>query len=253
MTTLSLSQSTTAVTVNIPASFQGVGGTRPYTYSVIAGGAGGTINARTGAYLAPNVLSSSIDRAFDTVQVLDSTSPTPQTATAIILVGTPLLLFCDIIEVGMGLPAGSAWVWDQKIYIPGDYALYVAVSVPMVKPFGNSIKYVPTSNGLQALQSVNCMATLDIDLISRGPAARDQKELFVLALNSQYAEQQMNINSFYIGKLPPKSRFINLSTIDGAAIPYRYRISVQMQYAVSITKQAQYYSQFSPALIYTNT
>jgi hypothetical protein len=92
-------------------------------------------------------------------------------------------------------------------------------------------------------------AVLDLDIISRGPDARDRKEEVVMAFNSTYAQQQQEINSFYIGKLPPGAKFINLSEIDGAAIPYRYRISTVLQYTVTKTTPIQYYSSFSDSII----
>lgn len=89
------------------------------------------------------------------------------------------------------------------------------------------------------------LATLDIDIISRGPEARDRKEEIILALNSIYAQSQQEGNSFYIGKLPPSARFVNLSNIDGAAIPYRFRISVNLQYAFVKSKAIDYFDTFS--------
>lgn len=232
--TLSLVQSATAVGSNGPASFLGLGGVAPYTYAVLAGGAGGSINLSTGIYTGPAQVSSDPIKAYDTIRVTDSAGAT---ATAQILVGNALILFSDIIQNQMGLSSDRIWLWNQKVMQPTDSGLYIAISVPICRPFGSGNTIV---NGIQ-IQSVNMQATVDIDLISRGPEARDRKEEIILALNSVYAEQQQAANSFYIGKLPPRSQFLNLSNVDGAAIPYRYRISINMQYFIRKTQTAPYF------------
>jgi hypothetical protein len=93
------------------------------------------------------------------------------------------------------------------------------------------------------------LAVTDIDIISKGPAARDRKEEIILAFNSNYAQQQQDANSFYIGKI--STGFLNLSDIDGAAIPYRYRISVNMQYAFQKASPVSRFDTFTKT-IYTN-
>lgn len=242
---LSLTQTATAVGANSPASFLGVGGTGALVYSVLPGGAGGTIDASTGEYVGPAVASSDPATAFDTIQVKDSLNAT---ATSKILVGTALLLFCDIIQKELVLPVGRVYIWDQKIMQPTDSGLYVAVSVMSPKPFGNSNR--ASSDGLKSEQFVSMFAAVDIDIISRGPTARDRKEEVILALESDYARRQQNANSFYIAKL--SSNFINLSEIDGAAIPYRYRITVNMQYAVQKVKPTSYFDNFTDELTVNN-
>lgn len=242
---LVLTQSATAVGSRTPASFLGVGGVSPYTYAVLPNGAGGSINSSTGLYTGPSTLLSDPKRAYDTIRVTDANS---DTATAQILVGNTIVLFCDILQKEMGLANGRVYEWDQKIMQPTDSGLYIAVSVPICKPFGSNNSVI---DGLQ-VQSVNMMATVDIDIISRGPEARDRKEEIILALNSIYAEQQQEANSFYIAKLPPGSQFINLSNIDGAAIPYRYRISINMQYMVKKIQASPYFDDFDEIEIVTN-
>ena len=249
MSELALTQTLTAIAVNLTSSFLGTGGTPPYTYAVRAGGAGGTINSSSGLYTAPAQVSSDPTQLYDTIQVTDSLGAI---ATAQILVGTPLLLFCEILQSELGLAPGRVYLWDQKILQPTDSCLYIAVSVPSCKPFGNTNTPDGSGSGLNSIQVAHMLATLDIDIISRGPDARDRKEEVVLALNSDYARSQQEANSFFIGKLPPGSRFLNLSQVDGAAIPYRYKISVNVQYAVTKTKAVPYFGTFQSVQVATN-
>lgn len=116
------------------------------------------------------------------------------------------------------------------------------------------LSYQQTVQGaLTSVQSVNMQAILDIDIISRGPDARDKKELIPLALNSVYSVQQQEANSFYIGLLPSGSRFINLSQIDGAAIPYRFKISYAIQYFITNNNLVPYYTSFATPQVTINS
>ncbi len=244
---LSLIQSATAVSPNITASFLALGGSAPYVYSVVAGGAGGTINSSTGVYTAPASMNTQPSQISDTILVTDSLNAT---ATASIVVGNVLILFCDILQTYLGLAPGRVYVWDQKLSQTIDSDLYIAVSVPMCKPFGNNISFDPSGGNLTANQTVNMQATFDVDLISRGPVARDNKELVLMAVRSPYAEQQQEANAFQIARL--STNFINLSEVDGAAIPYRYKISFKIIYSVTNSVPVSYYNTFQSPGVATN-
>ena len=245
--TLSLISNVSAIGANLTTYFLASGGVTPYLYSVIAGGAGGSIDSSTGQYSSPANVNSSPNFAYDTIQVTDASGAT---TTLKILVGTPLILLCDILQNQLGLSSDHIYLWDQKINQPQDYSLYIAVSVLHSKPFGNTRYW----NGLtqQTIQSVNMLDTLQIDAISRGPAARDNRANILMALNSQYAEQQQEFNSFKIGSLPAHGNFINLSSIDGAAIPYRFQISINMQYFVKLIQSVNYYDTFNQPTVLVN-
>lgn len=244
---LSLNQTKTALIPNLTASFLAAGGVEPYVYSVLPGGAGGSIDPDTGLYTAPSSVQEDPSKLYDTIQVTDAND---DTATATILVGTPLLLFCEIIQREMGLADGRVMLWDQKKFQPTDSGLYIAVSVQSERPFGNTIR--PSSSGWgESVQALNVLATLNLDIISRGPSARDRKEEVLLAVNSIYSQFQQEANSFSIGKLPAGSRFVNLSQVDGAAIPYRFQIAVNVQYTVTKQKPVDYFDEFQDVQVTT--
>lgn len=237
--TFTVAQSATAVAARSPASFLGSGGMEPYLYEVLPGGAGGTIDPTTGMYTAPLTASSDPALAYDTIRVTDYADVT---ATAQILVGSPLLLFTEIIQQEMGLEQNRVILWDQKLFQPRDTGLWVSVSVPSCKPFANVKSHAANGDDLESNQYVCMQATVVVDITSRGPAARDRKEEIVLAVMSDYAERQQTANSFYISKTP--TPFINLSQLDGTAIPYRYQISFKMIYTVAKTQPVEFFDQF---------
>lgn len=250
---LSLISTLSAIGVNLTSSFGAIGGTPPYTYSVRPNGAGGSI-ASDGTYTAPGVVNGGSygppTKIYDTIQVRDSLGAI---ATSQILIGNALLLFCDIIQNQLGLANGRVYLWDQKLQQTSDAGLYIAVSVLSCKPFASTNAPNGGGSGIISDQSVNMYAQLQVDIISRDTEARDRKEEVILAINSDYARQQMAANSFYIGSLPPGSQFVNLSGQDGAAIPYRFNISVSLQYFFVKNQSVPYFSQFATPEIVSNT
>lgn len=234
---ISLSANTLALSQGNSTSFQGFGGTPPYVYSIAPGGAGGSINPSTGIYTAPLAYGS------DVVVVTDSLSAS---ASLSLMVGDALLLLCNIIEKEMNLANDQVWIWNQKEFVPKDSRIYVNIGVLTCKPFANTNQF---NDDGTVTQSVNMQEMISIDILSRGPDARTRKEELILALNSVYAQQQQETNGFYIAKL--STTFVNLSEIDGAAIPYRFNISANLQYFIKKTKVVPYFDDFSEVEITT--
>lgn len=218
--------------------FSPVGGTGPYTFSVVPGGVGGTING-AGLYTSPNALGT------DIVKVMDSLGAF---SLATVMVGSPLELFCDVLQTELGLADGRVYIWDQKIFSPSDQGLWIAVAVLNPKPFGNSMRI--STAGIMS-QSVNMHTQLSVDITSRDKSAVYRKEEVILALKSYYSESQQELNSFRI--FPLSSGFVNLSQEDGAAIPYRFNIAVNIQYQVTKTKAVPYYDTFDPVAALTDS
>jgi hypothetical protein len=224
----------------LSVGYTGSGYTLPITFSVKAGGAGGTIDPG-GLYHAPNA------KGIDTI-VLTDASLTPVTAEVTVITTGVLEIFCNIIQTELGLTSDRVWLWDQKIMQPKDHGLYIAVQVVSCKPFSNTRQ--SSSDGLDAVQSTNFQATLQLDIISRGVDARDRKEEVLMALNSVYSQQQQTANGFFIA--PISSQFNNLSQEDGAAIPYRFNITCNILYSVTKIKTVPYYDTFSVVSVTTD-
>lgn len=249
---MTLQISVTAMAPLTSTIVAGNGGTPPYTYSVLPGGAGGSIVAVGGEarYTAPVALNPDPRLQVDTLKVVDSLGAE---ATAQIKIADALLLFCEVLQRELGLANGRVYLYNQKIMQPTDNGLYIAVGVLNCKPFGNTNKPDSSGEGLKSGQSVNMVATLSVDIISRDTSALLRKEEVIMALNSTYAQLQQERNSFLIGQLPPGTQFVNLSEIDGAAIPYRFNISVNIQYFARKVQAIDYFDEFSEVQVTTES
>lgn len=245
---ITIGQNITSIGYGVPTPFSASGGTTPYTFSVLANGAGGSIDSSTGVYTAPYAANSNPAQAFDTIQVVDATGAK---ATATINVCNVLQLLGDILSNFTGIPANRVWLWDQKVNLPTDFNPWIVISEVFCKPFGNTRSYPYQTTGFSQNQFTNFFASVQIDICSRGIAAREQKELLVMALNSTYAQSQQEANSFKIATLP--SSFVNLSNQDGAAIPYRFSITIGLQYQVSAQSSVPYFDSFSGPSVTTES
>ena len=250
---IAITQTLTALGPGLTSSFGASGGTAPYTFSVRQNGAGGSIDPALGTYTAPTTVSLDPMKRYDVIQVTDS-SATPLIATAKVLVGTPLHLFIDILVTELGLSDQRVYLYDQKVFQPTDPGLYIAVSVLRNKVFGITNRYDGSSLNSNSDQSVNVMSTLGLDAMSRNTEALFRKEEIIMALTSDYSRSQQDANSFLIGQIPSGAEFVNLSNVDGAAIPYRFHIGVNIQYFVKKTVAVPYFNTFpSPEpTIYVN-
>lgn len=239
---LSVIQNSTAIARNLVAQFKGVGGTPPYSYAVLPDGPGGVIDPLTGFYTSPNFTGKEV------IQVTDS-AIVPAVVTTSILVCTVQQLVCEIIQKQMYLDDGRVFMFDQKIPQPKDEKIFVVVQTLLSKPFGNKSEFLTDDPGMVEVQTVNMYENLSIDIKSRGPDARDRKEEIIMALRSTYAKQQMAANSFYIAAI--SNSFLNLSELDGAAIPYRFNISVAVQYMVTKSRAVPFFDTFQAPAVTT--
>lgn len=253
---LQLLKNSGAVAAGLQVPCAGSGGNpfaapaEPYNFQVLAGGAGGTISS-AGLYTAPTVIvppaGNSSSPAVDTIVVTDGSGAM---ARSFIAVCTPLQLVCDIIRREMGLSMDQVYLYNQKVNIPTDSRLYIAVGVVYDRMFGNNVSYDGTGDDLQAVQSSNIAAQVSIDIFSRGPDALNRKDEVVMALKSVYSAQQQNFNSFGIFGIP--TQFLNVSNEDGAAILYRFNITMTVHYFVVKKKSVPYFDTFPTPTILTN-
>lgn len=239
---VSIIANTVAMTKNLTNPLAATGGTAPYTWSVRSGGISGSINSSTGVYTSPDAF------GVETIQVKDNVGAV---AYKKIFVMNQLQLVCDIIRNELGLANDQVYVYNQKFIVPNDSRMYVSVAVLSLKSFGNSRPVVGSVDDLNVVQSVNMQGTLDIDIMSRSEDALNRKEEVLMSLNSMYSESQQELNSFYIA--PLTTAFVNLSELDGSAIPYRFRLGVNIQYMISKTKPVSFFDDFADPSLATNT
>lgn len=164
-----------------------------------------------------------------------------------------LQIIVDIIRTEMDLASDQVVIYNQQWVVPNDNRLYVSINLMGTKPYANNRSYSQTvgtdaltgnTNALilQEEQSINTADILSIHVYSYGSQARVRRNEIMFAMNSTYAEQQMEANSFSIGPVP--TSFVDVSEPAGTEILNRYAITFNVIYGQSITSPVAYYDQF---------
>ena len=256
---LTIAGTKTALTVNNTASFGASGGTSPYTFSVApyeygVSGAGGTIDSSTGLYTAPATVQNNPRNYYDTVIVTDSSSPS-LTAQTTILVGYPWMMIADILRVGMGLSLDRVWFFDQKVDMPKDGKMFLTIGLPRQKPLASNLApagIIVGSGGPgwnKALVWTQISGTIDIHVQSRELDAINQMPRLFRVLQGPYSRNQQRACGLYLAKLPQNS--VDVSGIDGAAIPYHFVVSVEAIWTQSEVLEPEYWDTFpTPQVTY---
>jgi hypothetical protein len=217
---------------------QASGGTAPYVYS-LGSGDGGSIDSATGVYTAP----SSIDSGVQNIKVVDNSGSKKNMDVYLFNV---LQVLAKIIQNFTGISDDQIYIYNQKIIVPRDNRVYVAIKFNSVKIISSSSKY----EGESEVLSTNSNASVSIDILSKTLAAYNMKENIVMAIRSSASQRIQDASSMKIGEIP--TSFNDLSEVEGSVIPYRFNITFNMHYSTNNIQNTDYYDNFSDIDLETN-
>lgn len=164
----------------------------------------------------------------------------------------PLIAFRQVLVSEMGLSEEQVYFYQQRFKIPPDDRTYVAIGLGNDKIFGSKRSSRSTGDpedpedpetGLVEDISVSVQANLQIELIGKNPNLLFSRFDLVAALNSTLAQQMQQHWGFMIAR--HSKNFVNLSQLEGSAIPYRFSIQVALQYSTTKSKQIAFYDTFT--------
>jgi len=169
-------------------------------------------------------------------------------------------LLVNLIKYQLNLDNNHVVTYNQRIPIPPDSGLFVAIGLLGDKPYGHKIAYEQgfapaTSTGepqiavLNEVQTQNVQQIYSIQIMSQSNEARSRRQEILFALNSTQAEQLQEKYGFKIANLP--SSFNDVSIVEGASRLTRYAITFNVLTAYIRTIPVQYYDNFtgSPEII----
>lgn len=93
----------------------------------------------------------------------------------------------QIICKEMQIPKNRVWAYNSNIDLPKNRGLFVVLSYGERKPISNTIKYKPTKDGMQEIQSINVCEDVIVSLLSQNTDARDKAHEVHMAMNSTFA------------------------------------------------------------------
>lgn len=133
-------------------------------------------------------------------------------------------LIVNILAEEMQLSAGQIWIRYQNRAIPPTPGLFVVVGMVDSQIMGNTTSLTFENSLPHQISEVMARETIQIDIMSRDSTALTRRAEVVMALQSFYAQQQMELNNFKIARIPQS--FLNTSDAEGGSNLNRYSISV---------------------------
>lgn len=170
-------------------------------------------------------------------------------------------ILVDIIKHEMDLPdnygktpRGDAIpcvvIYGQNIKLFNTDKIQITVKSVSTKDFSNRSEFIenpnpnPELDGKDAyleIQDINQNRTIQIDIYSRNNEARQRFHEIAMAMNSVYAQQQMDLYNFKIGAI---GNAVNLSGLDGGSDINRFSYTFNTLIHFQKIKPVDYYNQF---------
>lgn len=162
-------------------------------------------------------------------------------------------IIVDIIKHELNLPDSYGYtsngdeipsiiIYSQNIKLFNTDKLQVTVRTVSQRTWSNR-NYTKEINGVfTEIQDINESRMMQVDVYSRNNDARDRFWEVQTALNSVYAQQQMDLYNF---KLSTITNAQNISGIDGSADINRYSITFTALTHQEKIKSVDYYDKFS--------
>ena len=133
-------------------------------------------------------------------------------------------LIRGILVKELGINDDRVNIYNQKFKIPPDDQIFIEVGYkgsPKTISSRNIVKDV--AGNFTEYQEIAMMEHIYVGMFSSGLDAIRRKEEMLMAINSVYAQQIQEANSFKIARL---SAIDDLSALEGAAMLYRFEISL---------------------------
>lgn len=130
----------------------------------------------------------------------------------------------DIIKTKMALPDDQVFIRDQNKLIFPKNSLYIVVGMIDSQVLSVVNTTSPTYDGMEEVIQVVMRENIQIDILSRSTEALYRRAEVLLALRSEYSEQQQEEYQFSIFANP--SSFVNTSSAEGGSYINRFTITI---------------------------
>lgn len=133
-------------------------------------------------------------------------------------------------------------IYSQNIKLFNTDKLQITVKSIGINTYSNRSEFVTSASGaFSEVQDVNQQYMMQVDVYSRNNDARDRFWEVTAALNSIYAQEQMDQYNFKIGTI---TRANNISGIDGGSDINRYSITFNVLTHEQKITNIDYYDKF---------
>lgn len=145
-------------------------------------------------------------------------------------------------ETSKGDKIPTVFIYSQNIKLFNTDKLQICVRCLSAVPYSNRSEFVTNEDGtFSEIQDLNFQRMMQIDCYSRNNEARDRFWEITVALNSTYAQQQMDLYNFKVARITQTN---NISGIDGGSDINRYSISFNVLSHEQKITNIDYYDKF---------
>ena len=161
-----------------------------------------------------------------------------------------LTVLVQLIKQQMNLTNAQVFVFNQKIPLIKDPGIFVAVQLLSEKIIGSNSSFEWNGTNYVETKSINKSELIAIDIMSKDRTALDRYIEVVAALQGYHANEACLTNFMQLQILP------NIHTIsngEGAAIPYRFEVTLRVMRVYIQTGIVPYYDHgFTPVTVITD-
>lgn len=143
---------------------------------------------------------------------------------------------CSIIQTYMELAPGSVYLRNEKINQTKMQDFNITVGFMGQKQIGSTTRCV---DGIEEV-ALTMTGSVVIEIYGRTFLVVERKEEILMALCSSLSKETQTAKGFLIAQIP--SSFNDISQIDGAAIPYRFQATFNVQFIKTKQKSVDYYT-----------
>ena len=146
----------------------------------------------------------------------------------------------QIIKQYMGLNDGQIWLKNQKVGLPKDQTFCITVGF-----MGNAKTIGSTKRNVGDVETISLTqyAIITIDIFGKSQEVPSRKNEIIMALNSSISNEAQNKLGFSISGYPLTDN--DLSSLDGASIPYRFQLTFAVQFIQENKTSFDYYDSFN--------
>lgn len=155
----------------------------------------------------------------------------------------PIKIIASIIKEVMALEDGQIFIYNQNFKLPSVSGLFIVIQQTSSQNFASNNNFVPTEAGADENMAILTREEYAINILSKDESARQRKEEIILALNSNYSQNQQGLYQFQIGRI--SNGFTNVSELEGANVINRFVINIALKAHYSKSIATDYYDTFT--------
>jgi len=158
----------------------------------------------------------------------------------------PIKIIGDILKNGMALGDEQIYIYNQDFKIPETKGLFILMQYNNSDNYSTTNEFIPAPEGVDTAQEYISMLTREyytINVVSKNDEARQRKEEVIMALNSNYSQDQQGLYQFQIAKI--SNSFVNVSELEGAGMLNRFAINISLLAFYNKVTDTSFYDNFN--------